>query len=89
MGWSYAISSFIAIVALHGEKGLTKEEIFEINNRTYQAKFNRYFELIKPDKEGLMTTAEFIEQKKDKYFLKPRSNLNMGALESQIKSAEG
>jgi len=86
MGISYAIPSLIAIVAEHGEGGLTKEQIFEINRQTYRTPLRDYFDQIDPAKDEAWTTPYYIKFRDNKYFLK--ADADKSRLEEIIKDAE-
>ncbi len=45
MGLGYSIHSLASIVALFGKDGITKEEILEINERTYGSKLSDFIHL--------------------------------------------
>jgi hypothetical protein len=71
MGFAYANDALILIVADHN--GLTKEEIFEINEETYRANFGKHFD--KLTKGASWQRALFIESRDEKYYLKKGTDM--------------
>ena len=68
MGLAYAGDALVLIIADHN--GLTKEEIFEINNRTYHSTLEKYFDEL-TNFESPLSQRRFIEKRDDeKYYLK-------------------
>ena len=67
MGYAYAGDALALIVADYN--GLTKEEIFEINNKTYAACLEQYFDDL--TNESGVSMMHLIEKKDDgKYYLR-------------------
>ncbi|MCX8194201.1 MAG: hypothetical protein N3G19_02450 [Candidatus Pacearchaeota archaeon] len=67
---TYANNVLVAIVA-EASRGLTKQEILEINARTYKAELKKYWDFIESN------TSLFIYKRKDKYYLKPSFDYNL------------
>lgn len=79
MGFGYASQALTLIVADHN--GLTKEEIFKINEETYRANLHEYFYLLGNEKSAVK--ALFVELRDGRYYLK--ENTNMEELQSYCK----
>ena len=66
MGLIYAHTSLINIVGSY--EGLTKEEILDLNLKTFKAKIEKYWDRLVPSKGKQLFPLE-IEEKNGKYFL--------------------
>ena len=71
MGFVYAQNSIVSIIAMND--GLTKEEIFEINKRTYRANLAGHWNLIM----GLKWIEDFIYEKEGKFYINPEIRENI------------
>ena len=89
MGVSYAISSFVSIIAKYEKNGLTWKEILELNEKEYKAKIKEHFIWVHPTKKlGYLFTGEYVIFKNGKYYLKPKAKINPELLEYRLKDAE-
>ncbi|MFA7707513.1 MAG: hypothetical protein WCX73_01045 [Candidatus Pacearchaeota archaeon] len=81
MGFSYAGDALVLIVA--DSNGLTKEEIFEINKKTYQSTLEHYFGILTDFESGL-SQRSFIEKRDDeKYHI--RKDVDMQKLQNACR----
>jgi hypothetical protein len=67
MGWIYAQTALITIVGANNDTGISYEDILRINDKTYRAKIEHYWEHLEPCEENW--SERLIQRKGDLYFL--------------------
>jgi len=66
MGGAYSITSFVHLVALFGNDGITKEEIQRLNKESFSAKLNWDYQFA--NALDMASFNEYVQFKEGKYY---------------------
>jgi len=70
MGLIYSQQALFTIVGAHNDKGISYEEVLEINNKTFRSKIENHWGYFEPNSNN--HSFNLIEKRNGLYFLDPK-----------------